>query len=185
MVSAGKGDNESNVDSVRKIRAAVRLLLAGAVCPLVFALNPTLAINQYAHKAWTVREGFFKGPIYAIAQTNDGYLWIGTEFGVERFDGMRSVSWQPPKGDHLPGGRIRSLLAARDGGLWIGTDQGLASWKDGKLTQYPELAGKTVLSILEDRESTIWAAAWALEAPTDACAPFATARFGVTAMTAG
>jgi signal transduction histidine kinase/ligand-binding sensor domain-containing protein len=135
-------------------------MLAGALCPCAFGLNPALEINQYAHKAWTVRDGFFKGSIYAIAQTPDGYLWIGTDFGLERFDGVRSVPWQPPKGEHLPGGRIRSLLAERDGRLWIGTDEGLASWKDGRLTQYAELAGKTVLSILEDHEATIWAAAW-------------------------
>jgi len=135
-------------------------MLAGALCPCAFGLNPALDINQYAHKAWTVRESFFKGSIYAIAQTPDGYLWIGTEFGLLRFDAVRSVAWQPPNGEHLPGGRIRSLLAGRDGQLWIGTDQGLASWKDGKLTHYAEFAGKTVLSILEDHEATIWAAAW-------------------------
>ena len=135
-------------------------MVAGVSCPCAFGLNPTLYITQYAHKAWTVRDGTFKGSIYAIAQTPDGYLWLGTEFGVERFDGVQSVPWQPPKGQHLPGGRIRSLLAARDGRLWIGTDEGLASWKQGELTHYPELSGKTVLAILEDHESTIWIAAW-------------------------
>ena len=73
-----------------------------------------------------------------------------------RFDGVRSVPWQPPAGEHLPGGSIRSLLAARDGRLWIGTTEGLASWKDGKLTHYPELAGQ-VRPLLEDREGTVWA----------------------------
>ena len=67
------------------------------------------------------------------------------------------VPWQPPVGDHLPGSQIRALLATRDGRLWIGADEGLASWKDGKLTHYPELAGKTVESLLEDREGTVWA----------------------------
>jgi signal transduction histidine kinase/ligand-binding sensor domain-containing protein len=75
---------------------------------------------------------------------------------------VRSLDWQPPKGEHLPGGRIRSLLAARDGRLWIGTEEGLASWKDGRLTHYAEFAGKTVLSMLEDHEGTIWAGAWAV-----------------------
>jgi signal transduction histidine kinase/ligand-binding sensor domain-containing protein len=142
------------------IQAVIRIVLVGALCSCAFGLDPALDINQYAHKAWTVRESFFKGAIYAIAQMPDGYLWIGTEFGLERFDGVRSVSWQPPNGEQLPGGRVRSLLAARDGRLWIGTDKGLASWQDGKLTQYQELAGKTVLSILEDHEATIWAGAW-------------------------
>ena len=63
-----------------------------------------------------------------------------------------------------PASYIRSLLAARDGRLWIGTDEGLASWKDGKLTHYPELAGQSVVTLLEDREGTIWAGGWA--APT-------------------
>jgi signal transduction histidine kinase/ligand-binding sensor domain-containing protein len=154
------------VDTLRKICAVVLLALPGVLCPCAFGLDPALDINQYAHKAWTVREGFFNGSIYAIAQMPDGYLWLGTEFGLERFDGVRSFAWQPPKGEHLPGGRIRSLLAARDGRLWIGTDEGLASWNGDNVTHYPELAGKTVLSIIEDHEGTIWAAEWAV-ASTD------------------
>jgi ligand-binding sensor domain-containing protein len=120
-------------------------------------LNPSLDINQYAHKAWTVRDGFFTGAINAIAQTPDGYLWLGTEFGLLRFDGVQRIPWQPPAGEQLPGNYIRSLLAARDGRLWIGTQEGLASWMDGKLTHYPELAGQGVVSLLEDREGTVWA----------------------------
>src|SRR5580704_161339 len=117
---------------------ALAILLA--CCRFVFALDPSLDINQYAHTAWTVREGFFKGAIFSIAQTHNGYLWLGTEFGLLRFDGVRSVPWEPPAGKHLPSGLIRSLLVARDGRLWIGTQEGLASWKDGTLAQYPELA---------------------------------------------
>ena len=84
------------MESARTKQAAVVLSVLAALCPCAFALNPSLDINQYAHKAWTVREGFFKGAIYAIAQTPDGYLWLGTEFGLVRFDGVRSVPWQPP-----------------------------------------------------------------------------------------
>ena len=58
----------------------------------------------------------------------------------------------------MPGAAVRSLLAARDGRLWIGTEKGLASWRDGKLTHYPEIDGQGVFSLLEDREGTIWAA---------------------------
>src|SRR6201986_469763 len=117
-------------------------LLVGVIlasCPSAFALNPSLDINQYAHTAWNIRDGFFKGTIRAIAQTPDGYLWLGTEFGLLRFDGVKNVLWQPPPGQQLPSSHIFSLLAARDGTLWIGTSKGLASWKDGKLTQYAEL----------------------------------------------
>jgi ligand-binding sensor domain-containing protein/signal transduction histidine kinase len=137
-------------------RPAIRLVVVLLCCPCASALNPSFAVSQYAHKAWTVREGFFKGQITAIAQTPDGYLWLGTEFGLFRFDGVRSVAWTPPAGERLPGTFIQRLLAARDGRLWIATRTGLASWKDGRLTGYPELAGHQVDAVMEDRQGEIW-----------------------------
>jgi signal transduction histidine kinase/ligand-binding sensor domain-containing protein len=130
--------------------------MALACSPCVFALNPDLEISQYSHAPWTVRYGFFKSGIGTIAQTPDGYLWLGTQFGLLRFDGVQAVEWQPPPNQRLPSTNIFSLLAARDGTLWIGTFKGLASWKDGKLTEYPELAGKYVVNVLEDHEGTVW-----------------------------
>jgi ligand-binding sensor domain-containing protein len=132
------------------------LLLAW--CPCAYALNPALDVSQYAHTAWRIRDGFTKGVILGIAQTRDGYLWLGTEFGLLRFDGVRTVPWQGPPNQHLPDNFIWSLLAAHDGTLWIGTSKGLASWKDGKLTEYPELAGQYIFKLLEDREGTVWVA---------------------------
>jgi signal transduction histidine kinase/ligand-binding sensor domain-containing protein len=143
---------------VRQRRPSIALGLLLACCPCASALDPSLAISQYAHAAWRIRDSFSKGRINAIGQTPDGYLWLGTEFGLLRFDGVRNVPLQSPEGEHLPGGIIRSLLGARDGDLWIGTDEGLADWKAGRLTQYPELAGQSVNSLLEDREGTVWAA---------------------------
>src|SRR5262245_35656628 len=83
------------------------------------ALNPSLDISQYAHTAWKIRDGFFKGYITSFAQTADGYLWLGSEFGLLRFDGVRFVAWQPPAGQSLPSNYIRSLRVASDGTLWI------------------------------------------------------------------
>src|SRR5882724_2976387 len=128
-----------------------------ACCSSAFALNPALDVSQYAHTSWKIRDGFFKGQITSIAQTPDGYLWLGTEFGLLRFDGVKNSDWQPPPGQHLPSNFVRGLLAARDGTLWIGTTKGLASWKGGKLTQYPDLAGQDVFRIVEDREGSVWA----------------------------
>jgi ligand-binding sensor domain-containing protein len=119
-------------------------------------LNPSLDISQYAHDAWTVRGGFSVGTIFAMAQTPDGYLWLGSEFGLFRFDGIRSVPWQSPAGQHLPSSPY-SLLVTRDGTLWIGTFVGLVSWRDGKLTEYPQVGAWFVTSLLEDREGTVWA----------------------------
>ena len=86
------------------------------------------------------------------------------EFGLLRFDGVRAVPWEPPAGQHLPSSDIKSLQGARDGRLWIGTFDGLASWKGGKLTHYPELDGQVIEALLEDREETIWVAGWATSA---------------------
>lgn len=73
-----------------------------AYCSCAFALNPTLDVTRYAHTAWKVSDGFFKGLIFALVQTPDGYLWIGTDSGLARFDGMRALPWQPPAGMPLP-----------------------------------------------------------------------------------
>jgi ligand-binding sensor domain-containing protein len=136
-----------------------------ACCACSFALDPSLDVSQYAHTAWTIRDGFFKGNIHTIVQTPDGYLWLGTAFGLLRFDGVRSIPWQPPAGQQLPHNTntILTLLAARDGTLWIGTSHGLASWNGAKLIRYPELDGHIVGSLLEDHEGTVWAGAlfWA------------------------
>jgi signal transduction histidine kinase/ligand-binding sensor domain-containing protein len=145
------------------------MFLAGPNC--VFSADMSLDISQYAHTAWRVRDGFTKGTISAIAQTPDGYFWLGTEFGLLRFDGVRAVPWQPPPGQHLPSTSIFSLLAARDGTLWIGTTKGVASWKDGKLTHYPALAGESIRApIREDHEGTIWVGGLAFPPPGKLCA---------------
>src|SRR5215813_7673009 len=110
-------------------------------CTSALALNQPLDVSQYAHTSWRIREGFTKGIITAIAQTPDGYLWLATEFGLLRFDGVRAVPWQPPPRQSLPSSYIRALLVAHDGTLWIGTREGVASWKSGALTRYPGLDG--------------------------------------------
>ena len=145
-----------------RTRLAVVRLLVGAVsmvvvvCPRASALDPSFDVSQYGHTAWKIREGFTKGTIFSMAQTPDGYLWLGTEFGLFRFDGVQAIPWQPPDGEQLPDNWIDELLVARDGTLWIGTENGLASWKDGKLTAYPEVAGRRITSLLQDSKGTIW-----------------------------
>jgi signal transduction histidine kinase len=91
-----------------------------------------------------------------MAQTPDGYLWLGGEFGLFRFDGVHAVRWQSPAGQNLPD-QPYSLLVTRDGTLWIGTFTGLASLSGGKLTQYPEVGKVLVTSLLEDQAGTVWA----------------------------
>jgi signal transduction histidine kinase/ligand-binding sensor domain-containing protein len=145
--------------AARGTAAGAPLLLGILATPCAFGLNPALDISQYAHTAWKSRDGFTRGQIVAIAQTSDGYLWLGTAFGLFRFDGIKAVPWLPPKGQPLPSSDIESLAVARDGTLWIGTENGLASWKDGRLTPYPEMAGLAVGGLIDDPAGLIWVGA--------------------------
>jgi signal transduction histidine kinase/ligand-binding sensor domain-containing protein len=122
----------------------------------VLALNPSLEVTQYAHTSWTARDGYSLGAVFAMAQTPDGYLWLGAEFGLFRFDGVRFIPWQPPAGQQLPN-KPYSLLVTRDGTLWIGTFAGLVSWNGAELKRYPEIGDLFVTSLLEDRDGTVWA----------------------------
>src|SRR5215469_2221713 len=131
------------------------VLLLTLVASPVLAVDPNELISQYGHTAWRIRDGYFSSPPKAITQTTDGFLWIGTESGLLRFDGVKFTAWHPPAGMQLPNDRIFGLLGARDGSLWIGTDSGLAAWKDGRLTVYAKVGRFGAL--VEDNEGTIWA----------------------------
>ena len=113
-------------------------------------------VTQYGHAKWTLRDGGLPGYPRSIAQTRDGFLWLATDFGLQRFDGVRFTSWEPPPASSLPGIAVR-LLATQDGSLWIGTDQGLARWNDGVLSAYRELDGEYVYALAEDRDGVVWA----------------------------
>ena len=123
----------------------------------VSALDPSRHLSQYGHSAWRLQDGTFPGRPEAITQTKDGYIWVGTQDGLLRFDGVRFVPWQPPAGRELPSSSstIVSLLGARDGSLWIGTITGLSHWSNGELTNYPSPLAR-FNSILEGRNGTIW-----------------------------
>jgi ligand-binding sensor domain-containing protein len=76
------------------------------------ALNPSLDVSQYAHTAWSLRSGELNGHPTSLAQTTDGYVWLGTEFGVLRFDGARFVPWRPPADAPMSDTFVVKLLAA-------------------------------------------------------------------------
>ena len=139
---------------IRIACAALTATIIGHGVPAT-ALNTSRDISQYGHAKWTLRDGGLRGYPRSIAQTRDGFLWLATDFGLRRFDGVRFTPWEPPPGSPLPGVAVR-LLATRDGSLWIGTDQGLARWNDGVLSAYRELAGEYVYALAEDRDGTVW-----------------------------
>jgi signal transduction histidine kinase/ligand-binding sensor domain-containing protein len=120
------------------------------------ALDPNKRITQYGHTAWRVLDGYFASPT-AIAQTTDGYIWIGTRDGVLRFDGVKFTPWTPAEGQALPGRGISALRGASDGSLWIGTTRGTAQLKDGQLINYPSKPAMSgVGAIIEDETGAVW-----------------------------
>src|SRR5215813_487615 len=88
--------------------AAMALLLASRPAS---ALDPKVRITQYRHTAWRVQDGAFESAPNAITQTADGYIWIGTDSGLVRFDGVRFQRWAPGS-DHVFDTAVVSLLGA-------------------------------------------------------------------------
>ncbi len=137
--------------------ASIALLL---LCVRCQALDPSHRMTQYSHASWTRQEDRLHGGAWSLAQTNDGILWIGTELGLQRFDGVRFQNWRPEAGPPLPGDSITALMAATDGTLWIGTRDGLSHLVNGKLDSYSTQQGPahpSVAAILEGRDRSIWA----------------------------
>lgn len=138
----------------RAVTVCILLLLFTATTAR--AVDPGRPISQYAHTVWRLQDGIFTSAPLTLTQTADGYLWIGTQTELVRFDGVRFVHWTPPKGKQmLRAVSVYSLLAARDGSLWIGTGVNLVHLKDGDLINYTEGLGR-INSILEDHNGTIW-----------------------------
>ena len=115
-----------------------------------------IRLTQYRHRVWRGSEGWFDGRIHAIAQGADGYIWIATDSGLLRFDGIRFSEWPMPFG-RKPFTRVVALLESREGTLWMVSDQGLSFYDGEKLTDVP-LAGGAIQSLSQDRSGNIWAA---------------------------
>ena len=124
------------------------------------ALDRNWSIKQFYHTAWTAKDGA-PSQISALAQTADGYLWIGSALGLFRFDGVTFEQYEPPAGVQLPSHNIYTLMATPDGGLWISfRPSGLGFLKDGKLKIYSrpeELPKSQVYCFATTADGRIWA----------------------------
>src|SRR5271156_4938594 len=134
-------------------------LAAYATATLAFALDPQRAITQFVHTSWTEKDGA-PNNVRALAQTKDGYLWIGTTAGLFRFDGVRFTAFEAPPGEALPATRVRGLLATLDGAIWIVWLAGAVSrLQNGHLASYSEQDGLPATSALvESDDGTLIAA---------------------------
>src|SRR4029453_11696772 len=96
------------------LRTTCLILACMCLCSGLAWADPDKLISQYAHTAWRVQDGFFRGNPQTFAQTQDGYLWIGTDSDVVRFDGVRFLSWNADRDGALINTEVNQLLAARD-----------------------------------------------------------------------
>lgn len=139
---------------------ALALTFAVAAAP-AGALDPALEISQYVHQRWRAPQALPHDNVSALAQTRDGYLWVGTVEGLARFDGARAVTFDRSNTPELADNWIKALLEDRGGRLWIASyGGGLASYEGGRFRRWSSaegLAAAGVLtSLLEDRSGRIW-----------------------------
>lgn len=147
----------ANISMTRLISSLLAIVYLCCTLP-AHALDPTRRIAQFHHTAWSTEEGI-PADIWSIAQTPDGYLWLGSINGLYRFDG---VSVERIAADLLPSPSIHALAVTPSGGLWIGYERpiGIMSLlQDGKVTNYPIDAPTTtsIHSIAIGNDDTVWA----------------------------
>jgi len=143
-----------------RLRAIGPLVLMVAFAGHVLGLDPRLRLTQYVHTSLTQSEGSLVPGVNALAQTPDGYLWLGTASGLLRFDGLHLVPWRPAAGEQMPGGSVESLAVSKTGGLWIGTDKGIVRLDQGHLQRYGGEKGfpsRYVVTLIEDHSGRLWA----------------------------
>jgi signal transduction histidine kinase/ligand-binding sensor domain-containing protein len=141
---------------------AVLLGLCALTGPPARAVDLRDVLTGYTYTSWSRKDGLV-GPVWAIAQDANGFLWLGTDSALIRFDGVRFVSWEGLGGQPLPRLPIRALHFGPTGTLWVGFGGGggLARIENRTVTTFvaSESAESTgpVSSIIEDRSGAIWA----------------------------
>lgn len=134
-------------------------LIIFTVAKPVRALDPSKQITQYVHESWGLQDGLPQLTISAIAQTADGYLWLATQEGLVRFDGVRFKTFTRRDVPELVDNFVRALLVDRHGILWIGTSASLVKLENGRFTRVTREQGfdlDTVSCLYEDPDGSIW-----------------------------
>jgi signal transduction histidine kinase len=130
---------------------AVAVLMAG--CSAAVALEPTTPLGEYGRQSWVMENGLPQNSVHALVQTRDGFLWLGTEAGLVRFDGISFLVLDQNSNPAIPSGDIRMLLETPDGTLWVGTAEGLGRRKDGAFLSFGPEERAPVGAVTALRES--------------------------------
>src|SRR5579872_2279654 len=106
------------------------------------AEGPAKPISQYVHNVWRTEEGLPQNSVQVVLQTQDGYLWMGTQEGLVRFNGAEFKLFHKASVDAIKHNDIRALHEDRQGNLWIGTfGGGLVRYRDGQFRAYTRQEG--------------------------------------------
>ena len=112
-------------------------------------------LTQYTQTVLTDRNGLPQNPVASITQTQDGYIWFGTQEGFARFDGVQITVFNTLNSGGLKDNYVQLLASGQDGSLWIGTRSGLARYKDGVFRNY--LTAKSpLLTLFASRAGGVW-----------------------------
>lgn len=132
-------------------------VLSGGLPRLHAAESKKKAVAKYSVDHWGVDQGLLYENVGSMLQGHDGYLWIGTDGGVERFDGVKFVVYRMGIAPGLVGDSVRSMLQDSSGAIWIGTNRGLSRYADGKFEIVIESKSTSyTYSMCEDASKTIW-----------------------------
>ncbi len=135
-------------------RLATLLILALASICASLAVEPSTPLADFARQSWVMENGLPQNTVQALAQTEDGFVWLGTEVGLVRFDGIGFQVFDRNSNPQLPGNDVRCRLAATDGTLWIGTNEGLAQWKDRAVRTFSTRDGLPANGIRELKQTS-------------------------------
>ena len=141
--------------------AGALLLLFGSAA--TGADGPAL-LTGYTLTSWTQKDGLSTALIWAVEQDRLGYLWLGTDAGALRFDGVRFVPWHSLGNIPVPSVSVRSICVSRDGTVWFGLGEpgGILALQNGVVRAYGVSDGVpegVVMSIAEADDGTLWAGA--------------------------
>ncbi|MGB9181726.1 MAG: two-component regulator propeller domain-containing protein, partial [Pyrinomonadaceae bacterium] len=118
-------------------------------------------LSEFSRDLWLTENGLPQNTVHAITQTKDGYIWIATEEGLARYDGISFTVFDKQNTAQFKSNDVRALFEDRQGALWISTADGLLRLRNGKfssLTTREGLASNTIESVYEDRAGSLWVA---------------------------